>query len=70
MLQRYVTQLPVDTNTLKFVADRAGCPRKRRSTAGILSRKAWEQGGVDDTDGDRVVQRKVRNSEALCVVQL
>ena len=37
MVQRIVTQLPVDTATLKVDSHHAGCLRTRRSTTGIAA---------------------------------
>ena len=57
MVQSFATQPPVGTTTLNADSDHAGCLRTRRSTTG--TREARDKGSIDDTDGDRVVKRRV-----------
>ena len=52
-----MTQLAVGTITLKVASDHSGC----LEDAKIQAREACGQGSIDDTAGDRVVKRRVRN---------
>ena len=71
MVQRIVTQPPVDTITLEVDSDPAGRLRTQMSTTGIagLSREACDQGSINDTDSDRVFKRRVRILRPNAVAQ-
>ena len=71
MVQRIVTQPPVDTITLEVDSDPAGRLRTQRSTTGIagLSREACDQASINDTDSDRVFKRRVRILRPNAVAQ-